>query len=207
MVMHGGHDPAGMVGGIEEVGVGETDVAGTGGHQLVDIGQDDVLGHRTDAPVVDDRDRAVPAAVRAAPAGGHRTDETQLPVDGQVGVAAEIRQEPTLGHPGVEASQLDGRTGVGAAGPGHHPGFELAGDNGVAPPARRQIRGRHRVQAEEAEGQAGPPPPHATRHPDGQAHGRVHWHRQGDPFGPVDIVDREHVDRHVGAAHLVARGQ
>ena len=72
--MQGGHDPAGMVRGVEEVGVGETDMAGAGGHQLVDVGQDDVLGHRTDPPVVDDRHRAVPAAVRAASAGGHRTD-------------------------------------------------------------------------------------------------------------------------------------
>ena len=73
-VMQPGHDPAGMVRCVEEVGVGEADMAGPGGHQLVDVGQDGVLGHRTDPPVVDDRDRAVPTAVRAASAGGHRTD-------------------------------------------------------------------------------------------------------------------------------------
>ena len=72
-----------------------------GGDQLVDVGQDDVLGHRADPPVVDDRDRAVPAAVGAAPAGGHRTDGPLLPVNGQVGVAAELGQGPTLRHPGL----------------------------------------------------------------------------------------------------------
>ena len=86
--MHRGDDPAGMMGCVEEVGVGEADMAGPGGHQLVDVGQDRVLGYGTDPPVVDDRDRAVPTAVRAASAGGHRTDRSLVAGDGQAGVAA-----------------------------------------------------------------------------------------------------------------------
>ena len=108
-VMHRGHDPAGMMGCVEEVGVGEADMAGPGGHQLVDVGQDGILGHRTDPPVVDDRDRAVPTAVRAASAGGHRTDGSLLAGDGQAGVAAQVGEQPTVGHPGLNTAQLDGR--------------------------------------------------------------------------------------------------
>ena len=74
-VVHGRYDPAGVVRGVEEVGIGETYVAGPGRHQLVDVGQDNVLGHRTYPPVVNDGDRAVTAPVRTASAGGHRTDE------------------------------------------------------------------------------------------------------------------------------------
>ena len=71
----------------------------------------------------------------------------------------------------------------------------------------RQLPGHPGVQAEEAQGQAGPPGAHRAGHPEGQAHGRVHRHRQGDPFGPVDVVGRERAHGQVGTAHLVAGGE
>ena len=154
-LVHPGHDPAGMARGVEEVGVGETDVTGPGRHQLVDVGQDDLLRHGTDAPGVDDRDRAVPTTVRAAPAGGHRTDKPQLTGDSQVGVAAQLGEQSTLGHPGLKTAQLDGGARGGATGPRHYPGLELTGDDGVSRRAQRQIPRHPRVEAEEAQGQLG----------------------------------------------------
>ncbi len=87
-------------GALRKSGSAKRHVPGAGGHQLVDVGHDGVLGHGTDPPVVDDRHRAVPAAVRAAPAGLHRTDESLLAGDGQLGVAIQGRQQVAAGHPG-----------------------------------------------------------------------------------------------------------
>ncbi len=130
----------------------------------------------------------MPTTVRAAPAGGHRTDKPQLTGDSQVGVAAQLGEQSTLGHPGLKTAQLDGGARGGATGPRHYPGLELTGDDGVSRRAQRQIPRHPRVEAEEAQGQLGPPRPHGARHPAGQSHGRVHRHRQGDPIGPVHIV-------------------
>jgi len=93
-------------------------MAGPGGHQLIDVGQDGIVGHRTDPPVVDDGDRAVPTAVRTASAGGHRTDRSLLAGDGQAGVAAQLGQQATVRHSGTNTAQLDGRPRVAAPGPG-----------------------------------------------------------------------------------------
>ena len=205
--VHRGHDPAGMMGCVEEVGVGEADMAGPGGHQLVDVGQDGILGHRADPPVVDDGDRAVPTAVRAASAGGHRADGSLLAGDGQAGVAAQVGEQPTVRHPGTNTAQLDGRSRVAAPGPGRYPGLELSGDDGVGRRRHRQVPGHPGIQTEEAQGQAGPAGPHGVGHPQGQAHSRVHGHRQGHPVGPVDIIGRQGVHGDVDTAHLVAGGE
>jgi hypothetical protein len=78
---------------VEEVGIGEGHVAGPGGHQLVDVGHHRGHVHRSHAAVINDRHRAVPAAMRAAPAGFYRSDQSLLAVDGQPRVPVEGRQE------------------------------------------------------------------------------------------------------------------
>ena len=81
----------------------------------------------------------MPTAVRAASAGGHRTDRSLLAGDGQAGVAAQFGEQPTVGYPGRRPAQLDGRPRVAAPGPGGQAGLELSGDDGVARRGHRQV--------------------------------------------------------------------
>src|SRR5581483_10772240 len=92
VLVDGGHHPEGMVRAVEEVGIAEGDVPGSGLDLGLDVGEDDVLGDDAEPPVVDHRDGAVPAPVYAAPAGLDVAGGALLAADGQPGVEPERRQ-------------------------------------------------------------------------------------------------------------------
>src|SRR5581483_4005048 len=98
VLVDGGHHPEGMVRAVEEVGIAEGDVPGSGLDLGLDVGEDDVLGDDAEPPVVDHRDGAVPAPVYAAPAGLDVAGGALLAADGQPGVAPERRQAGPVGR-------------------------------------------------------------------------------------------------------------
>ena len=114
-----------------------------------------------------------------------------------------VRRAAAAGDPGLKtASWTSVRSRLRRPKP--DPGLELAGHDGVGwrlnvPP------GRPGIHAEQAQGQAGAPGSHGGGYLEGQAHGRVHRHRQGDSFGPVDVVGREG-GHGQSSTHLVAGG-
>ena len=93
-----------------------------------------VLVDGPDPAVVDDRHRTVPAAVRAAPAGLDRSNQTLLAVDRQSGVAIEGGSRVAGWHAGLDPGQLDRGPGVATTGPRHQPRFVLAGDDRIGRP-------------------------------------------------------------------------
>ena len=101
-LVDGRDDPAGVERGVEKVGVGEAHVAGTGGHQLVDIGYDCSFVHGAHPAVVHDRHRTVPAA-GGSPGWPQRTRPgapRRRPPAGRIdrGAATGGGLEPALRH-------------------------------------------------------------------------------------------------------------
>ena len=180
---------------------------GPGGHQLVDVGHHRGQVGPADPAVVDDRDGTVPAPVRAAPAGFDRPDQSSSS-------PAAKRAYRSSGGSRWRAGRRDSALVSWITGPGSWPaaqasraGLELAGDDGVGGRSDGEVAADRGVQPEEAQRRLGSPGSDGPGHPEGQAHGRVHGHRQGDPVGPVDAVGIEGVEGDVGAANLMARGQ
>ncbi len=128
-----GHDPErAWSGALRKSGSAKRHVPGAGGDQLVDIGQHGGLVDGPHPAVVDDRHRAVPAAVRAAPAGLDRTDQPLLPVrrpTARTGraAAADGGRAPAARRP------VSWTVGPGSWPPAQatRPGLVLAGDHGV----------------------------------------------------------------------------
>ena len=87
--VHGGDDAPGVLRPVEEVGIPEGDVPGTAGDEALDVGEDDVLRHDPDPPVVDDRYRAVPATMQAPVAGLDVPDRPLFTDYGQVAVTLQ----------------------------------------------------------------------------------------------------------------------
>ena len=172
----GCHDATGVVGGVEEVGVGEADVTGPGGHQLVHVGEHRGLLDGADPPVVDHRHRAVAAAVSATAAGGDGADQSLLAGDGQAGVALQRRQQLADRHSTLGAVQLDGGSWVCAVRPCNQAGLVLAGDDRVRRRRHGEVSTHPCVQAEETHRQARPTGPDGLDDPQRQSHGRVHRH-------------------------------
>ncbi len=118
-LVHGSHDPTSVERGVEEVRVGEGHMAGAGLHQLVDIGHDRSHVHRAHAAVVHDRNRTVPAPVRATSTGLDGSDQALLAVDGESGIPVQGRQQVSGGHPRLDSGQLNRRARVLAVHPRH----------------------------------------------------------------------------------------
>src|SRR2546423_11470300 len=89
-----------MLHAVEEVGVAEREVASTHLDETLDVGQEDVLLHDPDAPVVDRGHRAVAAAVNAAVARLDVADQALLVAEHEAGVALQRRGgAPARGRP------------------------------------------------------------------------------------------------------------
>ncbi len=162
-----------------------------GRHQLIDVGHHHGLVHRAHPAVVDDRHRAVPAAVRAAPARLHRADQPLLVADRQTGVAVEGRQPVANRKSGRSPGQLDDRAGLAAVDPGQEAGFILAGDHRVGRGSDGEVSAHRGVEAVEAQGELGSPGPDRVGHLEGQSHGGVHRHRERHSIRPVELGHRD----------------
>jgi hypothetical protein len=161
-VVEGPHDPAGVLGPVEEVGVTEGDVAGARRHQLVHVGQDHLLVDRPGPALVDDRHRAVPAPVRAAVGGLDVAHQAVVVADRQVGVAVEGGQQVAGGQGEGAPAQLDRhrrrfpvlprRSGRQAVHPCHQRRLVLPGDDPVGDRPHREVPAHRGVEPVEAHG-------------------------------------------------------
>ncbi len=115
-------DPHGVPGPVEEVRVGKGHVSCAHRHELGHVAHHDLFWHDTKAPVVHDRQRAVPTTVRAAVARLYGTREPLLVAQDEPRVAFQWRQEiacwggePTAAEVHHHVAGTAGR--VGTAGP------------------------------------------------------------------------------------------
>ena len=184
---------------VQEVGIAERDVLGSGGDELLDVGEDrGLVGHAHPA-VVDHRNRAVPAAVGAPAARFDRTDDAHLVADRQAHVTVECGEErPRRAAPGAGfgagVPELYGNADGFALDPGHERVFVLAGDDGVG-----DVVAHRGVEAVATDG-FGDRRGQLTCEPGG----RVHRYRERDAIGPVDQRRIPRIERRVERAHLVA---
>ena len=132
--------------------------------RLRDVGEHGVCADDADAPVVDGRHRAVPAAVHAAVARLDVADEPLVAAEREVRVALERRQQVARRQLELAAAELDerlvgprvGRTaGRQLADPRRQRRLVLAGDHAVGQRADGEVAADRRVEAVEADRQLG----------------------------------------------------
>ncbi len=178
---------------VQEVGIAEGDVLRAELDELLHVVEDRLHVKATGPPVVDDRDRAVPASVGAAVGAAHGTHEAAFVTHREPHVALERREE------------LAGRTGHGARGRevlcrrgAFHPGDEqlgVAGRHDVV----GDVRAHARVQAEAAHRNLD-----RRNELAGEAGGGVHGDRARDPVRPRRGGLVPWVDGQIEGPYLVA---
>ena len=203
LLVDGAHDPPGVLGPVEEVGVGEGQVLGPRRDLLLDVGEDRVERDHPDPAVVDDWHRAVPAPVDAAPAGLHDADEVLgVPAD-QPCVPVQGRQQLSGGGcgGGVDPGPVDHPAVVVAVDPGDELGVALPGQDPVG-----DVGHRGPVEAVAGDREPWPAAAHVVDDLAGDAGRGVHRDAARHPLGPGDQLGVPRLDRPVVAADLVAGG-
>ena len=198
--MDGPDDTAGVVRTVEEVGVGEREMLGARPDLLLDVGENRVDAHDPDPSVVDDRDRAVPASVGAAPARLDDGDELLGVAAHETRVPVEWRQE-VAGRPAgrVGPCEVHDAPVVATLDPGQERGVGLAGEHPVGAVGHRRA-----VEAEAGHGEVGPTLAHVVDDLPGDPGRGVHRDAAGDPIRPGHQLRIPGLDRQVVTAHVVA---
>ena len=194
-LVDGTHDPERMVHAIEKVGIGEREVLGTHGNELVDVGEHGRFLHDAHSAVVDRGNGTVPAARRTTMACLDCADQTLGSIDAHARVSPEGRQQVARREPEPLPTELDRRSGGVALDPLDERGLVLAGDGPID-----GVGGGRRIKPVRA-----CPRPAGDRREDieREARRRVRGHGDGDG---VDIVDERgipRIDREVDAPDVV----
>src|SRR5215211_8916689 len=112
-------DAHGVGGAIEEIGVAEGDVLGSGRHLICDVLQHDVRLHDEEPAAVDRDNWAVAAEMLAAAAGLGVPGDTRA-VTGKLDVCVSLEsgKQTTIGNQELLPGQRDRRFGLGSNGRG-----------------------------------------------------------------------------------------
>jgi pimeloyl-ACP methyl ester carboxylesterase len=204
-------DVHGVSRGVEEVGIAERDVTGPQSDQGFDVGQDTVQPGDPVAPVVDSRNRTMPAAVAASMAGLDVACQPGLTLDFQAGVVLEPRKQVPGGwREGLAADINPDRPDLDLPGIAQapHPGrqlvFVLAHYQAVGQSSHRSIGSNRCIETVEGDGEIGSAESQASGGLHGQAHGGVHGNRERHRPGGlkprfVPLLYREVQTRHIVA--------
>ena len=203
---------------VEEIRVSERDVPGAGADLRPDVGQDDIRGHRAEAPVVHGHDRTMAAQMLAAAARLGVANRPRRAVGHpQLRVLLQRGQAGAIGRLETDARECSGTTLQGLA--SQYPDEAEASYHMPRrqDPPRIPARGRSRPSlAQQRLVQRRVEPVRAQPHrriqranavDDGQRHprGGVHREKEGDEVGVANGFFRKSASRQIDARHLGAR--
>jgi hypothetical protein len=196
------HDPQGMVGPVQEVGVAEREVSGAGGNLLCRIGDHSVELDDAQPSVVDHGDGAVPAPMCAAMAGLDVSDDALFVPDREVGVVVERGEEVSGGERDVRlcslSTKVDSNAIAAAFDPIDEGGVGLAAEHVVG-----NVIHEWAIEAVTSDRQLGALFADARDRSPSDAHRGVHRHRERDPLGPRNEIGVPRLDREIQAPDVV----
>ena len=177
-------------GSVEKVRIAECHVLDPVGSELVDVRQHGIRPDHPHPPVVDDGDRAmataVPASVRSLDCGSetrlaHPLETGVVVVRGQRGSLGPVKPRP----PPTPAHALSFRPRAHGRCPFNESRLVLADKDRVGEIANYPVLTHAGVQTVEGDRNPGLLPAQLPRHRDGETHGGMHRHREGDGVGAV----------------------